>query len=163
MKTLAVFDLDGTLADAGHRLHFINPMPPRDPETGKKRKKNFKAFHDACDQDGVFEDVAFEFREGVADPDITVIILTGRPEAYRSKTERWLEEKGLTGYDELIMKSGDQSVPDFIQKAKAADEIEERHGMSIDIAYDDRKRIINMWKERGTYVVDVIDERKFTG
>lgn len=153
---LVVFDLDGTLADVQHRMHFIRPNPPIDPVTGKKVKRRFDLFHHACVDDGVIEPVAYFYKKFVADPDVTVVVLSGRDIATLNATVDWFDRKGLPQPDEMLLKSGDQHTPDVEQKRINADRLEKKYGEPIAMVFEDRQRVVKMWKERGTFVFDVL-------
>jgi phosphoglycolate phosphatase-like HAD superfamily hydrolase len=152
---LVVFDLDGTLADVRHRMHFIRPDPAVDPVTGKKVKRRFDLFHMACDQDGVIEPVAYFYRKFVADPDATVVVLSGRDNATYDKTVQWFANKSLPLPDEILLKQGDQHTPDVEQKRFHADRLESKYGKRISMVFEDRDRVVAMWKDRGTFVFNV--------
>ncbi|KEF11494.1 nucleotidase [Streptomyces rimosus] len=79
---MAVFDLDGTLADTAHRQHFL-----------ERRPRDWNGFFAAAPDDpplapGVA--LARESAEGCE-----VVYLTGRPERCRRDTLAWLEQHGL--------------------------------------------------------------------
>ncbi|MFE3329154.1 hypothetical protein [Streptomyces sp. NPDC059176] len=81
-RPLAVFDLDGTLAETGHRQHHL-----------LRRPRDWDAFFAAAPED-------VPLAEGVrllakAAEDCEVMYLTGRPERCRKATTAWLEEHGL--------------------------------------------------------------------
>lgn len=152
---LVCFDLDGTLADVNHRLHYIRPNPPIDPVTGKKVKRRFDLFHAACVDDGLIEPVAYFYRMFVADPNTTVVVLSGRDNATMYQTVNWFEENLLPQPDELILKQGDQYTPDVEQKRIQAERLEKKYGRPIDMVFEDRDRVVAMWKERGTFVFNV--------
>ncbi|MEU5654952.1 hypothetical protein ABZ802_04935 [Streptomyces sp. NPDC047737] len=81
-RPLAVFDLDGTLADSGHRQHFL-----------EGRRRDWAGFFAAAPDDPPLE-------EGVglalaSAEECEVVYLTGRPERCRRDTVAWLEEQGL--------------------------------------------------------------------
>ena len=78
----AVIDLDGVVADTRHRLHCVERQP-----------KNWEAFFAAATQDPLLPEGA-----AVVDQlahDHTIVYVTGRPERWRSDTERWLTTVGL--------------------------------------------------------------------
>jgi len=154
-KLLVCFDLDGTLADVRHRMHHIRPDPAVDPVTGKKVKRRFDLFHHACVDDGVVEPVAYFYRKFVADPDVTVVVLSGRDHATYYKTVDWFSRNDLPLPDELLLKQGDQHTPDVEQKRVQADRLEAKYGRPIDMVFEDRDRVVSMWKERGTFVFNV--------
>lgn len=153
---LVIFDLDGTLADVRHRMHYIKPNPAIDPVTGKKVKRRYDLFHHACVDDGVVEQVAYFYRMFVADPDVTVVVLSGRDIATHQKTAKWFSDNDLPMPDELMLKSGDQQTPDVEQKKHAANYLERKYGKPISMVFEDRQRVVKMWKERGTFVFDVL-------
>ena len=76
-RPLAVFDIDGVLADVRHRLHHLQTRP-----------QHWNAFFLAADRDPLLEEGAARLRAAQAKHD--VVYLTGRPERNRALTRRWL-------------------------------------------------------------------------
>jgi phosphoglycolate phosphatase-like HAD superfamily hydrolase len=154
--TLVIFDLDGTLADCSHRLHWILPQPPIDPIIGKKVKRRFDKFEQDIPNDIPIQSVVNIYKRFIADPDVIVVLLSGRNESARDDTTKWLTKWNLDGYAQLYMKaSGGSYVPDTEQKLKLANQIEKDWGQSIDMVFEDRARVVEMWKKRGTFVLNV--------
>ncbi|MEC4020723.1 phosphatase domain-containing protein [Streptomyces sp. H27-D2] len=81
-RPLAVFDLDGTLADSGHRQRFLE-RSPRDWD---------RFFAAAAEDPPLAEGVALALR---STEECEVVYLTGRPERCRRDTVAWLEQHGL--------------------------------------------------------------------
>jgi phosphoglycolate phosphatase-like HAD superfamily hydrolase len=81
-RSLAVFDIDGVLADVTHRLHHLRARPQR-----------WERFFAAADVDPLLDEGAERLRKAQAEYD--VVYLTGRPERNRALTEDWLAEHGL--------------------------------------------------------------------
>jgi phosphoglycolate phosphatase-like HAD superfamily hydrolase len=81
-RALAVFDIDGVLADVRHRLHHLQARPQR-----------WEAFFSAADRDPLLEEGAARLRAAQAEH--KVIYLTGRPERNRPLTRAWLARHGL--------------------------------------------------------------------
>ena len=81
-RPLAVFDIDGVLADVRHRLHHLQARPQR-----------WEAFFSAADRDPLLEEGAARLRAAQAEHE--VIYLTGRPERNRPLTRAWLARHGL--------------------------------------------------------------------
>ena len=81
-RGLAVFDVDGVLADVRHRVHHI--------EDGRR---NWGAFFAAADRDPPLDVGVQLATELAADHDLAY--LTGRPEHVRRVTQRWLSRHGL--------------------------------------------------------------------
>lgn len=75
-----VFDIDGTLANAEHRLPYItNPNEP----------KNWDAFFDGVVDDAPIPE-AWAVLNALVDSHHRIIFITGRPERLRTKTYNWL-------------------------------------------------------------------------
>lgn len=81
-RRLAVFDVDGVLADVRHRLHHLEVRPQR-----------WERFFRAADRDPLLEEGADRLRAALGGFD--VVYLTGRPERTRGLTERWLARHDL--------------------------------------------------------------------
>jgi phosphoglycolate phosphatase-like HAD superfamily hydrolase len=97
LRPLAVFDVDGVLADVTHRLHHLRARPQR-----------WERFFQAADRDPLLDEGADRLRAALTDHD--VIYLTGRPERTRRLTERWLARHDLpTG--PLLMREDRDSRP----------------------------------------------------
>ncbi|WP_329543999.1 hypothetical protein OG266_04570 [Streptomyces sp. NBC_00554] len=81
-RPLAVYDLDGTLADSAHRQHFLERKP-----------RDWAAFFAAAPQDPpLAEGVALALKSA---EECEVVYLTGRPERCRRDTLDWLAAQGL--------------------------------------------------------------------
>ncbi|MDX3609589.1 hypothetical protein PV702_24735 [Streptomyces sp. FL06-04B] len=81
-RPLAVFDLDGTLADTAHRQHFL--------EGAKRDWAGF--FAAAVDDPPLPEGVRLVLASA---EECRIVYLTGRPERCRRDTVRWLSRQGL--------------------------------------------------------------------
>ncbi|MER5360971.1 hypothetical protein [Streptomyces sp. NPDC002785] len=81
-RPLAVFDLDGTLADTGHRQHYLE---------GRRRDWN-SFFSAAVDDPPLPEGVRLALSSA---EECEVRYLTGRPERCRRDTVAWLAGQGL--------------------------------------------------------------------
>jgi phosphoglycolate phosphatase-like HAD superfamily hydrolase len=89
---IAVFDIDGVLADAGHREHYVAAKP-----------KDWDSFFSEVGGDAVI--AAGRERLGAeADANHEVILLSGRPERTRADTEAWLDRHGFA-YSRLLLRS----------------------------------------------------------
>jgi phosphoglycolate phosphatase-like HAD superfamily hydrolase len=96
-RPLAVFDVDGVLADVTHRLHHLRARPQR-----------WERFFQAADRDPLLVEGADRLRAALVDHD--VVYLTGRPERTRRLTERWLARHDLP-VGPLIMREDRDSRP----------------------------------------------------
>ncbi|MCX4831602.1 hypothetical protein OHA73_03805 [Streptomyces sp. NBC_00483] len=81
-RPLAVFDLDGTLADTAHRQRFL-----------ERRPRDWDAFFAAAPHDPPLAEGIALVLSYVAECD--VVYLTGRPERCRADTAAWLAAQKL--------------------------------------------------------------------
>lgn len=94
---MAVFDVDGVVADVRHRLRFV-----------ARRPKDWIRFFAAAGRDpALAEGVALvhEYAAGHR-----IVWLTGRPERLRAVTERWFADQGLPA-GLLLMRPDDDRRP----------------------------------------------------
>jgi len=137
-----IFDLDGTLADIDHRLHFV-----------QNGNKNWDAFYAACSEDGPKHPI-IELARMCDDAGHRIIISSGRSENVRSETEKWLEENGVV-YAELYMRPNACFVPDQALKKAWLDQ--GLFGLLEDILFvvEDRDRMVQMWRQQGLTCLQV--------
>ncbi|GGS20196.1 hypothetical protein GCM10010252_69350 [Streptomyces aureoverticillatus] len=81
-RPLAVFDLDGTLADTAHRQRFL-----------ERRPRDWDAFFGAAPDDPPLPRGVLLVLDNARECE--VVYLTGRPERCRADTEAWLAAHGL--------------------------------------------------------------------
>ncbi|MEE9215739.1 MAG: HAD family acid phosphatase [Thermodesulfobacteriota bacterium] len=91
MKHTVIFDLDGTLCDITHRLHFI-----------QGDKKDWPAFYQACVDDIPILH-SFTMCQILKSWGCWIYIITGRSREVEKQTKAWLSENGIT-FDKLIMR-----------------------------------------------------------
>lgn len=135
-----IVDIDGTIADARHRLPLIKPPPGV--------KKNWNQFFEQIPRDGVYSNVITVVNTLYQNNNL--LLITGRPEKTREATEKWLT-KNKVCYDQLYMRAHKDSRPDYI--------IKEEIFRSLDIpaskilcVFEDRLRVVEMWKDLGLTV-----------
>lgn len=136
-KPLAIIcDLDGTLCNIDHRLHFV-----QDPG-----KKDWRSFSESLRTDTVNEwcaDILSRFE----DSDKDIILCSGRTDNYKELTENWLMGNFIH-WDNLFMRNRQDFRPDYIVKEIILDfEILTRYEPYFFI--DDRKTVVDMWRKRG--------------
>lgn len=95
MKPLAVFDIDGVLADVRHRLHHV-----------ERRPKDWDAFFAAAVDDPPLEQGVALARASAEDCE--VVYVTGRPERCRRDTLAWFRQHGLPEGTLSMRRSGDR-------------------------------------------------------
>lgn len=133
-KYVVVVDLDGTLFDIQHRLHFI-----------KGDKKDWNSFNTACEADTLVEPIATLVR-GMRMAGFAIVYLTGRAEQHRGVTEELLATHRLL-VGPVIMRPENDFRSDYVVKMELA----ERHiGLErIIFAVEDRDRVVKEWRARG--------------
>lgn len=133
-KNIIIFDLDGTLALIDHRRHFV------DKSSGVK--VDWNAFFEACDKDEPNTPVILANRLVTG---YHIIILSGRSEAVREKTIRWLARHEVY-YDELRMRAEGDYQPDETLKEAWLKQIGPDNIICV---YDDRDKVVAMWRKNG--------------
>ena len=141
-----VFDLDGTLSNDEHRAHYL---------TGDK--KDWDAYFDACDGDMPHTHIVTVLK-ALSHQGHDIEIWTGRSERVRDKTIAWLAEQGITvypppglatrGVETLRMRPEGDLRPDTVLKHEWLEQARER-GEAPDLAFDDRDRVVEMWRAAG--------------
>lgn len=145
-----ICDLDGTLCNIDHRLHFV-----RKPQGDKKDWKNF--FYNMYDD--VPNQWCADILKGLSE-EHKIVFCSGRPDNYKRDTVDWLkkyefdklntEMRGFnTIYDfQLYMRPrGDQRDDSLVKEIILDFEILSRFTPYFMI--DDRKRVFEMWRKRG--------------
>lgn len=148
-----ICDLDGTLCNIDHRLHFVKKeeIKPRGFETPIK-KPDWGSFFKEMTNDTVnewCEQILMNFSDPEAFFNKDIILCSGRPDSYRAQTLEWLYTKTSgVNFDELFMRSRNDFRKDDIVKEQILDfEILTRYKPVF--AIDDRKQVVDMWRRRG--------------
>ncbi len=133
-KDSVIFDIDGVLADASSRQHFL-----------RNSKPDWESFFDACHEDPLITETARLLE--VIDPKFNVILMTGRPISVQAKTVEWLERFSLR-WDLLIMRTdGDYSA---LRKFKQSEtSILLKDGYHVALAFEDDQRNVEMFQQLG--------------
>ncbi len=137
-RPIAVFDIDGVLADVRHRLHLLEAKP-----------KRWAEFFALADRDGVLP-AGVELLRAL-EPSHEVRYLTGRPEATRALTRQWLAASGLPPA-RLAMRPDRDHRPARIFKRELLREWIEQ-GDTIGVVVDDDPRVIQVIDDLGLTVV----------
>ena len=138
-----IFDIDGTLSNSRHRKHWVSSKP-----------KNWAAWNAGMAEDGYHADV-IDFINVAMEKHINVIICTGREETYRDITDNWLSDGGIY-YERLYMRKAKDYRPDDIVKKEMLDDIR-AGGYEPVLAFDDRDRVVKMWRENGVRCFQVAE------
>lgn len=137
MRPLAVFDLDGTLADVAHRVHHV-----------ERRPKDWDAFFAAAVQDPPLADGLAMVREAAVDCEVAY--LTGRPERCRQDTLDWLARHGLPE-GSLVMRPERERRPARVTKPRMLARLAE--GRTVAVVVDDDDAAVAAYREAGWTVL----------
>jgi len=135
-----IIDLDGTLADCNHRLHFI-----------AQPKKDWKSFFNHCNEDSVIEPV----REliNMLKTKYMIIILTARPDISKEATLKWLDDNNIE-YDALFMRGKNDYRKSPVVKSDLIEEMKCHDYIPI-YAIEDRDDCIDMFNSLGIFTLKV--------
>lgn len=138
-----LFDIDGTLADLSHRLHFIKPdfdnpgmLPPKD----------WNAFYAACVRDKPIEPICDLAR--TLSSHAAIVLVSGRSDRVWVETERWIASRARLSYARLYMRREGDDRPDYIVKGELLDQIIADGWWPL-MAFDDRSRVVKMFRDHG--------------
>jgi len=142
-KQTIIFDVDGTIADVEHRRHFVNGN--NDWQSFRAETVNDTPVQWVCD-------IAKRF---IAQGD-NVAFFSARNESERSITEKQIAEWIGDNHQGLFLRPDGDFRKDDEFKSELADKFEELGG-KIDLVFDDRNQVVEMWRKRGTTCVQVAE------
>jgi phosphoglycolate phosphatase-like HAD superfamily hydrolase len=142
-----VFDIDGTISNLTHRLHFIKQEP-----------KNWDEFFSACWKDSPIWPV-IHVAQALAEKH-RIVFITGRSETSRTHTTSWLAWYSLFG-DVYMRPRGDHR-PDDVVKPELLRKLQTElaEGEQILGIFEDRKSVVDAYRKMGIQVFQV-DEGDF--
>ena len=143
-KQTIIFDVDGTIADVEHRRHFVTQKPA-----------DWKSFKEETVNDTPVQWVVDIAKRFIAQGD-DVAFFSARNESQRGITETQISEWIGNGHKGLFLRPDGDFRPDEEFKSDLADKFEE-FGGKIDIVFDDRNKVVDMWRARGTTCVQVAE------
>lgn len=145
-REIVLVDVDGTLANLEHRVHYV-----------RRNNPDYDAFFMQVIKDAPRKDVIAQVKE-YADAGYPIFIISARPETTREDTERWLSKHLTFPYVTLLMRQANDKRPDTDVKQDILNHLQ---GYKIKVVFDDRPSVIRMWRENGLEVIDVGDGVEF--
>ena len=144
-------DIDGTIANLDHRLHYIREKP-----------KDYDAFYAAMSEDTPISDTLWLIDLLVTgyyrhDESFSIFVCTGRPENYREQTEAWLGVNAPRLYfmaQSIMMRPTKDYRKDSVIKNEMRQQIEGQ-GYDIRIVLDDRQQVVDEWRKHGITCLQV--------
>lgn len=147
MKPLYIFDLDGTLALCNHRQHLLDDVDD---------SHRWTKFYAACDRDEPNTPV-IDTMERLRYAGADIWIFSGRSDEVRDKTVAWIAQHtsfmswqlAPEGDALLTMRPVGDYTPDDELKALWLDRMLLDDRQRLVATFDDRQRVVNMWRSRG--------------
>lgn len=137
-----IVDLDGTICDCSHRIHYIRSKP-----------KNWRAFFAGIPYDTVHEDI-HDLVWALSRDGHQIILCTGREEENREATENWLIMNVSFEWEKLYMRPPKDNRPDSIVKVELLEQMR-NDGFSPTLAIDDRQQVVDAFRAAGLRVLQV--------
>lgn len=137
-KNWIVVDLDGTLCDCSHRVHWA-------------QAKQWDEFHSGIMEDRLHEDVARLIE--LFSEDCDVMICTGRNERYRDITEKWMSITGIAHHiSAFLMRPDEDFTPDHELKVRLVADYFGSINFALGavlMVLDDRDKVVQAWRDAG--------------
>ena len=137
-----IFDVDGTLMDIEHRRHHVEQKP-----------KDWKAFRKDMIHDTPNEDVVM-MAKLLKEAGHRIIIATGRLDEDKDLTLKQLKDAGVK-YDAVFLRGKwEKYHRDSEVKENMLTDMK-KFGFNPTMAFDDRDRVVDMWRRNGLRVFQV--------
>lgn len=169
-----IFDIDGTLADATHRLHFIKDMSFWKPGgITRDLKPDWESFlaPEAVAKDAIIEPI-WKVMRGLLNGGARVLFITGRSESLRQTTQDWLTSKDCpvrahTGWMLTAANMHKSDLPIYMRphgSRRPSHETKEQglfqarmDGFDPKLVFEDRADDTEMWRRNGLICCQVAD------
>ena len=135
MTPCYIFDLDGTICDASHRLHHIQKTP-----------KDWQTYFSLCGADKPIRHIIGLARRLYLTGAV-IVYVSGRSDECREQTLAWLDEHGLPSGPLFMRKAGDHKNDDVL-KIELLAEVRAA-GFEPTLVFDDRSRVVRAWRAAG--------------
>lgn len=133
-----IVDLDGTLCDCSHRVHWA-------------QAKEWDSFHSGIMEDEMNEDVFTAIK--CLSNCCNILVCTGRDERQILVTQRWMNQKGVSQFiDQMIFRPEGDFTPDHELKPRMVAEFfggEEAAKEAVLFVLDDRDKVVEAWRNSG--------------
>ena len=140
MTKIVIFDIDGTLADLSHRLHYVKQKPKRWPEFLALAKDDAPIWPVVTLYNLIGHGSGYEVKR---------VLVSGRSEKIRDDTETWLQAHGIH-HNGLYMRPDKDCRPDYVLKKEILGQIyKDFNDAEILFVVDDRQTVVDMWRAEG--------------
>lgn len=153
-----IFDIDGTLMDVEHRVHFLQQEP-----------KDWESFNQNMINDTPIPEMSELLKTLIREGSHRIIFCSGRNEDSREVSEKQITD--IVGKElgdflptsdtkiNLYMRSENDYRPDHEVKSALLDQMR-IDGFDPKLVFDDRASVVKMWRVRGLRCLQV-DEGNF--
>ena len=151
-KPLYIFDIDGTIALIDHRRHILDDT---------QDQNRWRRFYEACDRDWPNTPV-IRTMESLRITGAEIWFFSGRSAEVRDKTITWLAHNtsfmthDLEGPILTMRDEGDYTADDTLKKQWFDNMLTEDKQRLVAV-FDDRSRVVNMWRSNGVACFQVAD------
>jgi len=153
---VVIMDVDGTLANADHRLHLLpaNRCIQKDGAEGRLHvDRAWREFLDAAVDDAPNPEIV-ALSNAMFDRAL-IFVVTGRDARDEAMTRNWLRDAGVM-VDRLYMRPMGDRRCDTDIKREILGQIR-AEGFNVLFAVEDRKRVTAMWRESGVRCLQVCE------
>lgn len=141
---IIIVDIDGTLADASHRLPLI-----------QGEHKDWRGFFAASKYDKPIPHICALVH--ALKGNYRAVFVSGRSDECRGITETWLENQGFYLPHVYMRREGDHR-PDHKVKLELLEQVRtDFPGEPIAFALDDRNQVVEMWRANGVPCLQVAE------
>lgn len=139
-----VFDVDGTLANADHRVHHL-----------LGDTEDWESFENEADNDVPHDEIVYLNWLLASDKKNKIVIVTARGIHQKEQTEKWLADHKIY-YNAIYMREVEHDhTPDDYFKEKVLDKIKHDFGVKPFIVFEDRNKVVDMWRRNGIKCLQV--------
>jgi uncharacterized HAD superfamily protein len=138
-----IVDIDGTIANTEHRIHYIT-----------NGHKDWKSWHANAHKDEPINEVV-QILDLASSAGINIVLCTARDEKCREDTLNWLQYNDIP-FDALYMRKLGDRRDDDIVKFELLEQIYEA-GYNPILVLEDRNRVVKMWRSAGLRCLQVAD------
>ena len=141
-----IVDIDGTLANIQHRVHFIEGPG----------KKDWDGFNSVLHLDEPKKEIMEIVRAmKFYDENLAILLVTGRFNTHRLETVEWLLKHQVDWQGLYMRCDGDYRSDAIIKRIIYRDIIEPHY--NVVAVFEDRDKVVKMWRELGLTCLQVAE------
>jgi len=139
---LVIFDLDGTISDASHRQWMVS-------KTRADAPPNWREFYEAAVWDAP-KRATIAVASALHTCGHELWLFSGRSDEVLAQTMEWLERQEIRRlFSQFRFRAAGDFTPDPKLKRAWYDQMSDDDKHRLLLVFDDRDRLVNMWRELG--------------